>query len=168
MGLRRETLKPREQAGQLERVRNAQLGRSIRAALTDALIIFVALVLAVGLANDFRYQVGDRTFLTTAAPLLILAGLSLLLVKGLYRVHSRYAGLSDLFGLMQVSALLTLLYLLLMLSGRHLLQRDFRLAEPVLFGGFAMGFLAFSRVGRRLYDWLPRQPEAWAGTNATP
>ena len=153
MGLWRETLKSREQVGQLEQERKARLGRSIRAALTDALIIFAALVLAVGLASDFRYQAGDRAFLATAAPLLILTGLSLLLVKGLYRVHSRYAGLSDLFGLMQVSALLTLLYLLLMGSGRHLLQRDVRMAEPVLFGGFAMGLLAFSRVGRRLYDW---------------
>ncbi len=153
MGLWRETLKSREQVRQLEQERNARLGRSIRAALTDALIIFAALVLAVGLASDFRYQAGDRAFLATAAPLLILTGLSLLLVKGLYRVHSRYAGLSDLFGLMQVSALLTLLYLLLMGSGRHLLQRDVRMAEPVLFGGFAMGLLAFSRVGRRLYDW---------------
>jgi FlaA1/EpsC-like NDP-sugar epimerase len=33
------------------------------------------------------------------------------------------------------------------------LERDFRFAEPVLFGGFVLGGLTLSRVGRRLYEW---------------
>ncbi|MCS7064982.1 MAG: polysaccharide biosynthesis protein, partial [Fimbriimonadales bacterium] len=139
--------------GQLWREHIAPCGRFVWVALMDALIIAVALTVAVGLANNFRYQAVDHTFLVGTTPLLILLGLGLLFAKRLYRIHSRYAGLSDVFSLIQVSTVLTLTYLLLMLIGSRLFQREFRFAEPVLFGCLVLGFLTLSRVGRRLYEW---------------
>ncbi len=139
--------------GQLWRERLNSNGRFVWVALTDALIIASALALAVGLANDFRYQVADRAFFGGVAPLLVLLGLGLLLARGLYRVHSRYAGLSDIFSIIHVSTALTFANLLLTLSWSYLFHREFRFAEPVLFGCLVLGFLTFSRVGRRLYEW---------------
>jgi len=139
--------------GQLWHERIAPGGRSAWVAFTDALIITAALALAVGLVNDFRYQAADRSFLVGVTPLLILLGLGLLLAKRLYRVHSRYAGLSDVFSLIHVSAVLAFANLLLTLGWSHFFQREFRIAEPVLFGCLVLGFLTLSRVGRRLYEW---------------
>jgi len=139
--------------GQLWRERIAPCGRFLWVALTDAGLISAALVLAVGLTNDFRYRVADRTFMVSVAPLLVVLGLGLLFAKRLYRIHSRYAGLSDVFSLMHVGAMLTFANLLLTLGWSHLFHREFRFAEPVLFGCFVLGLLTLSRVGRRFYEW---------------
>lgn len=139
--------------GQRWRESIAPWGRYLWAVCTDAIIIGVALVLAVGLVNNFRYRVADRTFLVSVVPLLVLLGLILLFVKRLYRIHSRYAGLSDVFNLIHVGAILTLADFLLALGWSHLFHREFRFAEPALFGCFVLGLLTLSRVGRRLYEW---------------
>ncbi|MEN3002501.1 MAG: nucleoside-diphosphate sugar epimerase/dehydratase [Armatimonadota bacterium] len=141
------------QLGQLWQARFVPYGRFLWVALTDMLIIILALVLAVGLASNFRYQPVDRPFLLGVSPLLIIVGLALLWAKGLYRVHSRYAGLSDIFNLVAVGATLTITSFLLTLGWSRWTPREFRFAEPVLFGGLVLGLLTFSRVGRRLYEW---------------
>ncbi len=139
--------------GQLWQERGAVYGRLIGVALTDALLIGIALALAVGLAGNFRLGSADRFFLSGAAPLLSALTLLLLFGKRLHRVHSRYIGLSDVVNILQVGAIITLAELALAMLGSSLFQRELRWAEPVLFGCLATGALVAPRVGRRLYEW---------------
>jgi len=117
------------------------------------LLVSLGLVLAIGFAKDFGFDLTDRRFLEAGAPLLSLLAVSLLFWQGLYRVHSRYAGISDLFRLLGVSVLLSGGGLGAFWLASYWLGRAFTSAEPVLFAFLTTTLLALPRLGRRMMDW---------------
>ncbi|MCS7301282.1 MAG: polysaccharide biosynthesis protein [Fimbriimonadales bacterium] len=120
---------------------------------TDILLISASLVTAVGLVSDFRYTSLDITMLQWLTPLISLLGIALLFSAGLYRIHTRYAGIFDLFRLLKVSFSVSIAALIGMLAFAHYTQREFSSAEWVLFTFLTTFALSLPRVGRRLYDW---------------
>jgi FlaA1/EpsC-like NDP-sugar epimerase len=90
--------------GWLRQIPPRRWAEFLRAVFTDVWLISASLVFAVGLVNDFRYTAQDARMVGWLAPLLSLVGAGALLSQGLYRVHSRYAGITDLFRLLKASA----------------------------------------------------------------
>lgn len=125
----------------------------VRAVFTDILLLSGALVLSVGLVRDFRYTAQDVTLLQWLSPMVSLAGVATLFGFGLYRVHSRYAGITELFNLLKAGAGLSVLVLVGLLAFAHYTRRPFSLAEWVLFGFLATLGVSMPRLWRRLYDW---------------
>ncbi|MCS7208368.1 MAG: polysaccharide biosynthesis protein [Fimbriimonadales bacterium] len=125
----------------------------LRAVFTDIWLISASLALAVGLVQDFRYTPHDVQMLQWLSPILSLLGTGGLFHYGLYRVHSRYAGITDLFRLLKVSFGLSTACLIGLLAFAHAENRPFSLAEWVLFGFLSTTLLSLPRIGRRLYDW---------------
>jgi Predicted nucleoside-diphosphate sugar epimerases len=121
--------------------------------LTDVLLISASLVFAIGLVADFQWREHDARLLAWLAPMLSLVGVGALFSQGLYRVHSRYAGITDLFRLLKASAALSTGCLIGLLAFAHYSERPFSLAEWVIFGFLSTTLLSAPRVGRRLYDW---------------
>lgn len=124
-----------------------------RAVLTDVLLISASLVFAIGLVADFQWKVDDARVLAWLAPLLSLVGVGALFSQGLYRVHSRYAGITDVFRLLKASAVLSTGCLIGLLAFASSSERPFSFAEWVLFGFLSTALLSVPRIGRRLYDW---------------
>ncbi|MCS7273534.1 MAG: polysaccharide biosynthesis protein [Fimbriimonadales bacterium] len=125
----------------------------LRAVATDVLLLSTALVLSVGLVRDFRYTAQDVLLLQWCAPLLSVAGVCALFCYGLYRVHSRYAGITELFHLLKVGIGLSVLCLIGLLAFAHWAKRPFSSAEWVLFGFLATTMVSAPRLWRRMYDW---------------
>lgn len=144
----------KETIHQLGRIPRKRWNEFIKAVVLDVLMLSGAMVLAIGLISDFRFTAIDRWFLELAAPLLCGLGVLLLFWKGLYRVHSRYAGLGDLINLLQVNGLVGLFSVGVFAWGQWGMERPFRLAEPVLFTLLSALLLAVPRVGRRVLDWV--------------
>ncbi|MDW8107291.1 MAG: nucleoside-diphosphate sugar epimerase/dehydratase [Armatimonadota bacterium] len=117
------------------------------------LSLSAALVLSVGLVRDFRYTEQDVLLLQWCAPLVAIAGVGALFSYGLYRVHSRYAGITELFHLLKVGVGLSIVCLIGLLGFAHWAHRPFSLAEWVLFGFLATTLVSAPRLWRRLYDW---------------
>ncbi|MDW8107521.1 MAG: nucleoside-diphosphate sugar epimerase/dehydratase [Armatimonadota bacterium] len=117
------------------------------------LSLSTALVLSVGLVRDFRYTEQDVLLLQWCAPLIAIAGVGALFSYGLYRVHSRYAGITELFHLLKVGTGLSVVCLIGLLGFAHWARRPFSLAEWVLFGFLATTLVSAPRLWRRLYDW---------------
>jgi FlaA1/EpsC-like NDP-sugar epimerase len=120
---------------------------------TDILLISASLIIAVGLVQDFRYTVQDQRMLQWLTPLIVVIGVGALFMQGMYRVHSRYAGIMDLFRLVKASAGITIACLIGMLAFAYYGGRPFSLAESVLFGFLSTTSLSAPRIGRRLFDW---------------
>jgi FlaA1/EpsC-like NDP-sugar epimerase len=120
---------------------------------TDILLISASLMIAVGLVQDFRYTVQDQRMLQWLTPLIVVIGVGALFMQGMYRVHSRYAGIMDLFRLLKASAGITIACLIGMLAFAYYGGRPFSLAEWVLFGFLSTTSLSAPRIGRRLFDW---------------
>ncbi|MFQ3610620.1 MAG: nucleoside-diphosphate sugar epimerase/dehydratase [Fimbriimonadales bacterium] len=125
----------------------------VRSVITDILLVSLALMLSIGFAKDFAFDRADRFFLEAGAPALSFLAVVLLFWQGLYRIHSRYAGLSDLFRLFGVSLLLSGAGLVAFGLASYWAGRAFTSAEPVLFAFIATTFLTLSRIGRRMMDW---------------
>lgn len=139
--------------GWMQRIPPKRWAEFLRSVFTDIFLISASLVASIGLAQDFRYTAQDWWMLQWLAPLLALAGVGGLFLQGLYRIHSRYAGIMDLFRLLKVSLGLSVAALVGMLAFAYYGQRAFMLAEWVLFSVLAGGAITLPRVGRRLYDW---------------
>lgn len=125
----------------------------LRAVFTDVLLISASLIIAVGLVQDFRYTVADQRMLQWLAPLISAIGVGALFTQGMYRVHSRYAGIMDLFRLLKASIGIHIACLVGMLAFAYYGGRPFSLAEWVLFSFLSTSSLSAPRIGRRLYDW---------------
>jgi FlaA1/EpsC-like NDP-sugar epimerase len=139
--------------GWLRQIPPRRWAEFLRAVFTDVWLISASLVFAVGLVNDFRYTAQDARMVGWLAPLLSLVGAGALLSQGLYRVHSRYAGITDLFRLLKASVGLSIACIIGLLAFAYYSGRPFSLAEWVLFGFLSTTALALPRIGRRLYDW---------------
>lgn len=83
--------------GRLRQIPPRRWAEFWRAVLTDVLFISVSLVFAIGLVRDFRWLGDDVRLLSWLAPALSVVGVIALFFQGLYRVHSRYAGITDIF-----------------------------------------------------------------------
>ena len=95
-----------------------------RAVLTDVLLISASLVFAIGLVADFQWREHDTRLLAWLAPMLSLVGVGALFSQGLYRVHSRYAGITDLFRLLKASVALSTGCLIGLLAFAHYSERQ--------------------------------------------
>ncbi|BCW96746.1 MAG: polysaccharide biosynthesis protein [Fimbriimonadales bacterium] len=139
--------------GRLRQIPPRRWAEFWRAVLTDVLFISVSLVFAIGLVRDFRWLGDDVRLLSWLAPALSVVGVIALFFQGLYRVHSRYAGITDIFRLIKASAWLSMACLVGLLAFAHYGNRALSLAEWVLFGFLSTTTLALPRLGRRMYDW---------------
>ncbi len=139
--------------GWLRQIPPRRWAEFLRAVFTDILLISASLVIAVGLAQDFRYTAQDERMLQWLTPLIAVIGIGALFVQRMYRVHSRYAGIMDLFRLLKASVGINIACLVGMLAFAYYGGRPFLLAEWVLFGFLSTSLLAAPRIGRRLYDW---------------
>ncbi len=140
----------RSRLGQIPPRRWAEFVRSV---IVDILLVSSALTLSIGFSKDFAFDSQDRLFLEGGAPALSLLAVALLFWQGLYRIHARYAGVSDLFRLLGASAVLSGGGLLAFLLASHWAGRAFISAEPMLFAFLSTTFLALPRLGRRMVDW---------------
>lgn len=139
--------------GWLRQIPPRRWAEFLRAVFTDILLISASLIIAVGLVQDFRYTVQDQRMLQWLTPLIVVIGVGALFMQGMYRVHSRYAGIMDLFRLVKASAGITIACLIGMLAFAYYGGRPFSLAESVLFGFLSTTSLSAPRIGRRLFDW---------------
>ncbi|MFN4033505.1 MAG: polysaccharide biosynthesis protein [Fimbriimonadales bacterium] len=139
--------------GRLQHVSPQRWAEFLRSVFTDVFFVSAALAASVGLARDFAYTAHDWQLLGWLAPLLALAGVVGLWLQGLYRIHSRYAGIMDVFRLLKVSIGLSVAALVGLLVGAYYGERSFMWAEWVLFSVLAGGAITLPRIGRRLYDW---------------
>jgi FlaA1/EpsC-like NDP-sugar epimerase len=146
-------LRNKGRLGRLRQIPPRRWAEFWRAVLTDVLLISASLVFAIGLVADFKWKEQDTRLLAWLAPLLSLVGVGALSIQGLYRVHSRYAGITDLFRLLKASVMLSTGCLIGLLAFAYYSGRSFSLAEWVLFGFLSTTLLSMPRVGRRLYDW---------------
>ena len=143
----------RNALGWLQRIPPRRWAEFLRAVFTDILMISASLVVSVGLVQDFRYTAQDQRMLEWLSPFVALIGVGALLLQGMYRVHSRYAGIMDLFRLLKASIAISIACLVGMLVFAVYGGRSFSLAEWVLFGFLSTTTLGLPRLGRRLYDW---------------
>ncbi|MCX7992114.1 MAG: polysaccharide biosynthesis protein [Fimbriimonadales bacterium] len=139
--------------GWLRQIPPRRWAEFLRAVFTDILLISASLMVSVGLVQDFRFTPQDRSMVQWLAPLVSAIGVGALFGYGLYRVHSRYAGIMDLFRLLKASMGISTACLIGMLAFAHYAGRPFSLAEWVLFGFLSTTLLSAPRIGRRLYDW---------------
>lgn len=139
--------------GWLRQIPPRRWAEFLRAVFTDILLISASLMIAVGLVQGFRYTAQDQRMLQWLIPPIVVIGVGALFMQGMYRVHSRYAGIMDLFRLVKASAGITVACLIGMLAFAYYGGRPFSLAESVLFGFLSTTSLSTPRIGRRLFDW---------------
>jgi hypothetical protein len=97
-------LRNKGRLGRLRQIPPRRWAEFWRAVLTDVLLISASLVFAIGLVADFQWSEQDARLLAWLAPMLSLVGVGALFSQGLYRVHSRYAGLPTCFACIKASA----------------------------------------------------------------